>query len=261
MGADALSSLTTRDWNEFGMVNYSEVEKAQVLELQAARARRRARNSFFRLSLLPLTGDVSTSAKQVDGHSPSPQAVLDLSLEEDGQPAADKDAKLVDVHLMRLFLSDAGYCAFGTQELDSLIRMADPEGKGVVRFGDLKALPCFALADPEEEAAEEEEEHSLLSPRRSSRVETLYAVVPPGVVGGDVITLEAEGGGEMTVVVPDGLSPGDTFLYDFLKHKGRRGSFVDFVEVSQAAAEYQPSFAQRVRGLLPRMLSGEVSDA
>jgi len=256
LGDVALSNIG--DLADAGLLRFSnDAELSLILTLHANRTRRRALVTFFRMSSLPLPG-LERGGGMVGGPEQMPESDLP---EEDGQPAADKDAKLVDVHLMRLFLSDAGYCAFGTQELDSLIRMADPEGKGVVRFGDLKALPCFALADPEEEAAEEEEEHSLLSPRRSSRVETLYAVVPPGVVGGDVITLEAEGGGEMTVVVPDGLSPGDTFSYDFLKHKGRRGSFVDFVEVSQAAAEYQTSFPRRVRGLLPRMLSGEVSDA
>ena len=71
------------------------------------------------------------------------------------QLAAARDEEEVDVELLRVFLLDAGYAAFDAEEVERLIAQADPERTGLVRFGQLRSLACFAIAEHGAQEAED----------------------------------------------------------------------------------------------------------
>jgi len=113
--------------------------------------------------------------------------------------------ELISIDLLRLFLMDAGYQPFQMEEMERLLDMIDPGHTGCVRFAELRKLPCFRppVLPGEGDA--------------SDGRTILYAMVPPGVVGGEVITLESEDGLEADVDVPVGLVEGDHFCYELLR--------------------------------------------
>jgi len=115
------------------------------------------------------------------------------------------------VELLRVFLLDAGYAAFDAEEVERLIAQADPERTGLVRFGQLRSLACFAIAEHGAQEAEDVD-HDDTAPDNVPKV--LYAAVPEGVAGGDVLLIEADGGHVYKVKMPAGLSPGDVFAYE-----------------------------------------------
>ena len=110
--------------------------------------------------------------------------------------------------------------------------MADPDGTGRIKMSELRELECFQL--PDDEADEE------MSAQR------LYAIVPAGAKGGDVLALEDESGGEHLVVLPANLVPGDKFCYvvppkqparaRMDKHASSTASAVSIAAASAAAA-------------------------
>ena len=66
--------------------------------------------------------------------------------------------------------------------------------------------------DPEEADQQVEGEDNAVATTPTSAAR-LYAIVPPGVKGGDVLALEDEHGEEHVVVLPTNLNEGDKFCY------------------------------------------------
>jgi len=177
-------------------------------------------------------------------HLQARKALFRLSLKPLPRKLAVKD-EYIDLELLRLFLQDAGSEPLSAKEFATLVGMADPLGTGRVRFADLKKLECFTVKDdPVLFGVDDEKEPPP---------EMLYAAVPPGVAGGDVITLETIDGHEVTVEVPQGLSEGDTFCYDSRMPTGAIGQVFD---LGRSAALSAASAASRVSGMAASALKG-----
>ena len=120
--------------------------------------------------------------------------------------STSRDDESLSAELMRLLLTTAGSKPLSAEEVGELLRMADPQGTGFVRFGDFKALACFDVD------ADVENDDSDATDAADGRTGSLvYATVPAHVSGGDIIAVELPSGDEVRVVVPHGLAEGDTF--------------------------------------------------